>query len=230
VEPTASPTRQLGRWRGRLGALAAFFALAMTGMAVAPIAASADPGTGSGTIYWPPPTIQRVPCADLGPIDWRPINDWVYLQAGNVFTIRSATPTFDKAYGRFVENNSDATISGSWTATEARTVSLSLNFSITYITTVNTQNVFSSTVQQSTGFQVTVSRTTQVGVGATTPVPPRRTMLGEYGLQSLDVVFDVRGVFQRRDNPQMCDLSIHITTNQTAHVPTVNEGWRFTLV
>jgi hypothetical protein len=55
-------------------------------------------------------------------------------------------------------------------------------------------------------------------------------MLGEYGLQSFDVVFDMQRVTMVPGSPT-CYLWLDSTiANNTAHVPTINEGWRFTLV
>ena len=109
------------------------------------------------------------------------------------------------------DRRTDQTISGNWTATESRTVTPALNVSL------------------ATGFQIAVSRTTSIGVGATAPIPPFRTMLGEYGLQSFDVVMDVHTVGMRHDM-QTCEYRLGSNvTRETAHVPTINEGWRFTL-
>jgi hypothetical protein len=85
-----------------------------------------------------------------------------------------------------------------------------------------------ATITLAAGVQVVQSRTTQLGVSATANVPPHRTMLGEYGLHSLDVVMDVGTVGMRQDM-QTCEFVEGNVTRHTAHAPTVNEGWRFTL-
>jgi hypothetical protein len=49
-------------------------------------------------------------------------------------------------------------------------------------------------------------------------------------VQSLDVVMDVHTVGMRPDM-QTCEFRLGSNvTRHTAHVPTINEGWRFTLV
>lgn len=226
VKPTASPARLPGR-RWRLGACTTVAVMAMTGAAIAPGAAHADPGTGTGPITLP--RLKPVPCADLGPI--RLVQVTEQLSEGYVFTVRSATSTFDVAYGRFVQNPTPVEIDGQWNATEARTVAITMFFSQSVTLTSTIVEGFGAAVTVTTGIQVVQSRTTKVGVGAVAKVPPNRTMLGEYGLQGLDVVFDMQRVSMLRDAPQTCYLWLDSTiANNTAHVPTINEGWRFTLV
>jgi hypothetical protein len=231
VEPTARPFRRLAharRWRGRLGVIAASFALLLTGTAVASGAAQADPGTG-GPHPIPIPRLTPVPCASLGPIEWFDVN--AQLSEGQIFAIRSVVRNFDVAYGRFVENPTPIEIDGQWTATEARTVTLTFFFTQSVAVTSQISRGFSTTVSAATGTQVEQSHTTKVGVGAVAKIPPGRTMLGQYGLQSLDVVFDLQRVTRLSSAPQTCYLWLDaIITNNTAHVPTINEGWRFSLV
>lgn len=226
MKPTTNSPRQRpgrpGRWRRRLGALAAIAALLTAGTVVAPGAAQADP---CWTCWPPPPT---VPCTELGPIVWHDdTTGGLYAKNGVKFDVVSTTPVFDVAYGRFNENRTDQVITGSWTASQSRTITMtsSFNFSLS----VATGEELRTTVTAATGIQVTESRTTMVGVGATAPVPPHSTVLGEYGLQSLDVVFHARRVYLRHDL-QYCVLAREPELNQTAHIPTINEGWRFTRI
>lgn len=228
MKPTGGHFRRAGnqgRWR-RLGALAAFLVVATTATPLIPGIAHADPGTGTGPITIP--RITAVPCATLGHIEWTHVNFDTY--EGRVFTIRSTTPTFDVAYGRFVQNPTPVEIDGQWTATEARTVSLTFFFSQSVTVTGPITRGFSAAVSASTGLQVQESRTTRVGVGAVAKIPPNRTMLGQYGLEGLDVVFDMQLVTAVGSAPQTCYLWLDSTiANNTAHIPTINEGWRFTL-
>ncbi len=230
MQPTASPSRRrpgrLGGWRGRLGTLAAFVALVTAGTTFAPSAAFADPNIPP---TWPPAPLQVVPCAQLGPIDWWFNNQPPYAKAGIRYIIVSTTPVLDVAYGRFNENRTDQTITGNWTASESRTITVTASISLTTTGGRANPETLALTVSLATGLQVTVSRTTTIGVGATAPIPPQRTMLGEYGLQSLDVVMDVHTVGMRQDM-QTCEFRLGSNvTRHTAHVPTINEGWRFTL-
>lgn len=206
----------------RLGALAAFVAL----ITATPGAALADPVIGPG---WPHAPIQVAPCSSLGPIDWWGTNQGGYARYGIRYIIVSTTPVFEVAYGRFNENRTDQTISGNWTATESRTVTMTASITLTIQGGNANPETLALTVTIATGFQIQVSRTTSIGVGATAPIPPFRTMLGEYGLQSFDVVMDVHTVGMRRDM-QTCEYRLGSNvTRETAHVPTINEGWRFTL-
>ncbi|NRQ37001.1 hypothetical protein HII36_34955 [Nonomuraea sp. NN258] len=192
-------------------------ALVTAAMAVVPSTALADPGG-------PRVPITVRPCAELGPIDWWFYNSPPYAKDGVRYIIISATPTFDTAHSRFVQNNTDQTISGTWTASETRTVSLthSLNVSIA------SPKVMGASITLAAGVQAVQSRSTQIGVSATSPIPAHRTMLGEYGLNSLDVVMDVQVVAMRKDL-QTCEYVESNRSRHTAHAPTVNEGWRFTL-
>jgi len=219
VEPTASPSRRrAGRlgWR-RLGALAAVSVLFTAGSALAPSQAHADWG--------PPRPITVRPCAELGPIDW-----WFnhsqgyYARSGVRYIIISVTPAFDPAHGRFIQNTTDQTFTGTWTATESRTVSLTHSLDIT----IASEEVMDISITLAAGIEVVVSRTTMLGVSATSQIPPFRTMLGQYGLQSLDVVMDVGTVGMRRDMVT-CEYVQGNVERHTAHAPTINEGWRFTL-
>lgn len=229
MEPTEIPSRRpvrRGRWRARLGVLATLFAVAAAGTMLAPGTAQADPGTGTGPIKLP--RLAPVPCADLGPIEWVQVADQTL--EGTLFIVRSATPAFDVAYGRFVQNPTPAKVVGQWTASESRTVSIGFFFSQSVTVTSTIVRGFSAAVTVTTGVQVVQSRTTRVGVGATAVIPANSTMLGEYGSQSFDVVFDMQRVTMVPGSPT-CYLWLDSTiANNTAHVPTINEGWRFTLV
>jgi hypothetical protein len=213
------PTRG---WRRRLGAVAAFATL----LVAAPGAALADPAIGPGFPHAP---IQVAPCSSLGPIDWWGTNQGGYARDGIRYIIVSTTPVFEVAYGRFNENRTDQTISGNWTATESRTVTMTASITLTIQGGRANPETLALTVTLATNYQIAVSRTTSIGVGATAPIPPYRTMLGEYGLQSFDVVMDVHTVGMRHDM-QTCEYRLGSNvTRETAHVPTINEGWRFTL-
>ncbi|GAA0912134.1 hypothetical protein [Virgisporangium aurantiacum] len=206
----------------RLGALAAFVAL----ITATPGAALADPAIGPGFPHAP---IQVAPCSSLGPIDWWGTNQGGYARDGIRYIVVSTTPVFELAYGRFNENRTDQTINGNWTATESRTVTMTASITLTIQGGRANPETLALTVTLATGFQIQVSRTTSIGVGATAPIPPFRTMLGEYGLQSFDVVMDVHTVGMRHDM-QTCEYRLGSNvTRETAHVPTINEGWRFTL-
>jgi hypothetical protein len=222
VEPTARPSRRRPgrpwRLRGRLGALAALAVLVTAGMAIAPSAAYADPGE-------PHPPVTVAPCSSLGPIDW-----WYYYQSGPYaragvrYIIISTSTVFEPAHGRFIENTTDQTFTGTWTATETRTVTFTTSFTLTIASTA----IMRTTITLAAGVQVVETRTTQLGVSATSQIPPHRTMLGEYGLHSLDVVMDVQTVAMRQDM-QTCEFVPSNVQRHTAHAPTINEGWRFTL-
>lgn len=219
------PTRN-GWWRGRLGALAVLTTLVTAGTAAVPGAALADPAIGPGFPHAP---VQVAPCSSLGPIDWRGTNQGGYARDGVRYIVVSTTPVFDVAYGRFNENRTDQTINGNWTATESRTVTMTSTFSLTVNGGPYSPDTVALTVSLSTGYSVAVSRTTSIGVGASAPIPPYRTMLGEYGLQSFDVVLDSHTVGMRHDGVT-CEYRLGSNvTRGTAHVPTINEGWRFTL-
>jgi hypothetical protein len=224
VEPTASPSRRPARLgRGRLGAVAAFATLVAAGVAVVPGAAHADP-------VLPPLPLAVVPCATLGPVDWDFFEQPVGSGSGVHYIIHSSTPTLDVAHGRFIENPTGQPITGNWTASEARTVTMTSSVNLTIAGNGGRADPqeLALTITLATGLQVTQSRTTSVGVGASATVPPQSTMLGEYGLRSLDVVFDMQVVVRRFDMVT-CELR-SIERNHTAHVPTINEGWRFTLI
>lgn len=215
------PTRS--GWRSRLGTLAALTTLVMAGTAAVPGAALADPAIGPGFPHAP---VQVAPCSSLGPINWIGTNQGGYARYGIRYIVVATTPVFDVAYGRFNENRTDQTINGNWTATESRTVSMTASFNLS----VNgSSETIALSVTVATGLSMTVSRTTSIGVGASAPIPPYRTMLGEYGLQSFDVVLDSHTVGMRHDGVT-CEYRLGSNvTRGTAHVPTINEGWRFTL-
>jgi hypothetical protein len=197
----------------------------MTGV---PGTAHADPIIGPN---WPPAPLIVAPCSSLGPIDWWFSPQPPYAKAGVRYMIVSATPTLDVAYGRFNQNNTDQTITGNWTATESRTVTMTASIGLTIAGNGGRADpaAIALSVTLNTGFQVSVSRTTTIGVGASAPIPPHRTMLGEYGVQSLDVVMDVHTVGMRTDMVT-CEYRLGSNvTRHTAHMPTINEGWRFTL-
>ncbi|GIF01445.1 hypothetical protein [Paractinoplanes rishiriensis] len=213
MKPTATPSRR------RIGAFAVFAALAMAATALTPSAALADP---QGP--FPRPPIVSRPCSELGPIEFITGPSGNYLKAGIRYLVISVNPVFEPSTGRFIQNTSDQTITGTFTASESRTVTMTttLNFSVTSMLTQRT------TITMSTGFQVVQSRTSMIGVTAVSAIAPRTTLLGEYGIHSLDVVFDAQTVAMRRDGIT-CEYVDSNRTRGTAHVPTINEGWRFTV-
>jgi hypothetical protein len=205
-------------WRARLGALAAVAAMATAGTLVAPSPANAG-------CCFIPPTMTVAPCSTLGGIDWQGPNLPYYVQWGLYYTTISATSVFEPASGRFIQNTSDQTFQGAWTSTQTREVALTASFNLT----VNNTAVAKTSITAATGIQVVERRTTQLGVTASSSIPPRRTMLGEYGLQSLDVIMDVGTVGMRADRVT-CEYLPSNKVRHTVHIPTINEGWRFTLV
>ncbi|GAA4459742.1 hypothetical protein [Phytohabitans houttuyneae] len=225
--------QQVSSLRARLSVLVSLALLVAAALvAGTPGAARADPGTcGNCPIPWPPPRIVYVPCSQLGPIDWWFFNQGPpFVQSGVRYTIVSSTPTLDVAYGRFVENPTDQPITGNWTATQQRMVTMTSSIALTIAGNGGRANpeAIALSVTLATGIQVAVSYTTTIGVGATAEVPPRRTMLGEYGLRSLDIVMDVQVVSMMQDRVT-CAYREGGAERHTAHVPTINEGWRFTL-
>jgi hypothetical protein len=204
--------------RAQLGALAAFVALVTAGTVIAPSTAYAG-------CCEPRPPITYAPCSTLGPIDWWYYNQPPpYVQSGVRYIIVSWTPVFEPAHGRFIQNTTNQTFTGTWTATETRTVT----FQTTFTLTIASKEVMSTSITLAASVQVVQTRTTQLGVSATAQIPPHSTMLGEYGLQSLDVVMDVQTIGMLADR-QTCAFVPGNVSRHTAHAPTINEGWRFTL-
>jgi hypothetical protein len=226
VETTARPPQRRpgfrGLWRGKLSALVPVFALVTAGIVTAPGAAHADP-------VFTPPGYRKGPCAELGALDLVPDDVYhQYAKIGFAYRVVSSTTVFEPAWGRFVDNDSDVVRNADWTASESRTVSLQTTFNLQVQAgrTAPTGGM-QTMVTLATGVQVTESRTTEIGVSVHGPVQPHTRTLGEYGLSSMDVVMDQLLVGMMPDLTT-CIYNVDNWTRGTAHIPTINEGWRFT--
>ncbi|TDC86183.1 hypothetical protein E1193_00515 [Micromonospora sp. KC606] len=140
-----------------------------------------------------------------------------------VYTLISSVPTFNVAEGRSVINALDAPVTTTFTSNQSRTYTVS--------TSTGHQASFFNFLTVSVSQNATLSRTTALGVSATTVMPPRTRVLAEYGIEAFDIVYDVQGYTCLGSNCRTCPVNCNKNggpTREARNVPTVIEGWRLT--
>jgi hypothetical protein len=186
----------------RLSQLAALLLVAGGLVISTPGAASASP--------------PQVPCpASVA----QPLPSGIYIPPPQYFrqyTLVSATPTFNASDGRFVDNGLDQTIPATFTSSQSRTFSI--------VVSVGVDREVGDFLKVNVSSQITQSRTTAIGVNVTVNVPPRSTVLGEYGIRAFDVVYDVHTI--KKYIGRCYDEG---TQRGSTNAPTIAEGWRFTV-
>jgi hypothetical protein len=192
------------RWRRRLAVLAAVATVA-SGMGII----SAAPAVADTAV-----PVHEISCPDWVP-RWQPGSYGQIL--GNV----EVTPVFLVADSRIVRNDTDNTITGTFTSQVSATWQVTVGVGLTMQNVVQHLNVTINT-------SIVSGITTQLGVSTQTPVPPHSAVVGDYGVESYHVVYDAYVVFVRDRMPGRC--WIRSDTNgvyRTASwAPTHIQGWR----
>ncbi|WP_433441125.1 hypothetical protein [Nonomuraea sp. CA-141351] len=139
------------------------------------------------------------------------------------FWIRQVTPRFIPVATAFVDNRTDTTGMGTFSTTESKT------FSVTNSVTLGVSDTFKSelldvTFSASVSSSVTKSMTSSTTITASNPVPPHTRLMGEFGVDTFDITYDV-AYWQLEDN--RCWW--HGTqTDIVSNAPTNSQGWRVT--
>jgi hypothetical protein len=136
-----------------------------------------------------------------------------------VLRLVSATPTFDRVDSRSVDNPLDMPVSATFTSQNSSTISIAAGAQVKIVPTL--LRFFEVTVSTT----ITVTKTTQIGVSTTATVPPHTRLVGEYGVSSFDITYDVDVLFV--DDGPTCFFGG--TARESRHAPTDNEGWRLSL-
>lgn len=143
----------------------------------------------------------------------------------------SSSPAFLVSDGRSVQNDLNTPISATFTSQVSKTHSITV--------TVGTSADLRDWLQLNVSTQIVSSRTTAIGVSATTEVPPHSRVLGEYGLEGFDVTYDVQTLFATKfgygsetipPSPSgggVVQCQDDGTQRVTTEAPTFIEGWRF---
>jgi len=152
--------------------------------------------------------------------------DWVFVQFGGglwvfeayIFTPVSSTPTFNVSDSRIAINDLGVPITVTFTSSQSRTFTIAVTASMQ----LKLKEWLTATVSST----ITTSRTTQVGVSVTTPVPAHSTIQGDYGVEAFNVTFQVhtdRMLVGGGFGPMCLDFG---TATMTVNAPTTVEGWR----
>jgi hypothetical protein len=132
----------------------------------------------------------------------------------NWYSLVSSTPVFAVADSRVVINDTDSTVSATFTSEHSTTFTLQA----TVGTTIRLHEFLTANVS----VMIVISRTTRLGVSTTGQVPPRSRLIGEYGIEAYNVTYDYTtyqvtwGVTCRAVGVQRA----------TTNAPTTIEGWR----
>jgi hypothetical protein len=185
-------------WQRRIGVLAAMFAL------LAPLAIGHSPGAAQAVGLWN--------CPFGGPSV--PI-DPNYVAYVKLFSLASSTPKFDVADTRIVINDTDNPATGTFTAQRSRTFTLTVTAGASASDLLGFLQV---NVSASIQLQVSTSTT----VATTGQVPPHSQLIGEYGIQAFDVVFNIT-TYQILAHVSCRAIGVQ---QSTAYAPTNNQGWR----
>jgi hypothetical protein len=188
------------RWRLSIATAMSVLAAAVS-LVVAPAPAHAQPLLPPGNFDCSTPNIP-----------WQRFFGDIYHAV--IYNLVSATPRFDVADARVVENGLSAPVSATFTSQQSRTFTLSVSVG----STVKVGEIVTATV----GVTVTQSRTTTIGISVTTTVPALSRVLGEYGLSAYDVVYDLQHLWRDKRH-----CAAENPVRGTGYVPTVVEGWRF---
>ena len=131
------------------------------------------------------------------------------------YTLVSATPTFNASDGRIVDNALNDPISATFTSLQSRTWRI--------VVTVGTEATLADFLKSTVSVQIVQERTTAIGVNATVMVPAHTRVLGQYGVEAFEVVYDVQTIYWFAW--RCSDLG---TQRVNTNAPTFVEGWRFT--
>lgn len=206
--------RRWPRWPGMAATVAC---LLVGSFAVAATPAQAHPVLGRETHCIPPSFIHAHAIDSSG--NW--LFGWEFV---------SATPTFLKSEGRFVDNNTNFPQSVTFTSQQSQTFTVSTTHSATQSMTATVVQGLSQ--QQGIGVSQTVtqSTTTQIGVSTTATAPPRTTVQGDYGVRAFRVGFVFRVYFRGNGyfgTPAPCVLQGQTGLLEMT-VPTTDHGWLVT--
>lgn len=172
-----------------------------------------------------PARADEVPCHELGDREWELVGGGhrtVYESYDYLSFI--STPTFNVSDRRIAVNELDTPNSVTFTSEQSQTWSITVGASM--------EKSLTETLKLTVSADITHSRTTSIGVSVTATVPPRSTVLGEYGIQAFDVTFEAR-TYQKIidfDGPtrQRCE-DLGVSTHHV-NAPTDREGWRTRLL
>ncbi|WP_394940307.1 hypothetical protein [Psychromicrobium sp. YIM B11713] len=95
------------------------------------------------------------------------------------YDLYNATPTFNVSDTRVAKNDTDAPISTTFTSSLSKTYTISVTASMS----VSVLKFLNASVSAT----ITNSRTTQIGVSITSPVPAHSSIRGDYGVEAYDV-------------------------------------------
>lgn len=176
------------------------------------------PGTAAGQVtgaFGP-----EIPCPTDPNIVWRSkvFARNVVGQEGVQYNILSSSPVFVVGESRFVDNPLDVPISATFTSSQSTTITVSV--------IVGTTAQFVDKLQRSISVNITVSRTTSIGVNATVEVPPHRRITGMYGTEAFNVGYSGQVVWKSPTGHKCWDRG---TQSSGTTAPTTSEGWRFAL-
>lgn len=162
-------------------------------------------------------------------VNWQDASNWEPIgslgankQDKFEYTLYSATPTFNVSDSRIAQNNTAQEVNTTFTSSQSKTFTLSVSASVSAS--------FLKFLSASVSATITNSRTTQIGVSVTTPVPAGKTVQGDYGVQAYNI--NAAGVKYTRiwpkgavgANSYQCqkeDISLN-----NVNAPTNIEGWK----
>jgi hypothetical protein len=161
-----------------------------------------------------------IPCPNDPNIVWnlRQASRHVVVHEGFQYTVLSATPVFNVSDTRIVENGTAGDISATFMSQQSRSYSVTV--------TVGTTAQLVDKLQSTVSVAIVQQRTSSLGVTATLTVPARSRIIGDYGVEAYNVVYNVQTVWMRLDRGQCWDRGT--SNGNTTNAPTLAEGWRFT--
>jgi hypothetical protein len=154
-----------------------------------------------------------------------PWNPGSFIWVGEQDLVTSATPTFFVAESHQVQNNTNATATGSFTSTVAKTFSYTVGGSVS--------GSFFGLVSASVSGSVTQSTTTTTGVTASAPIPAGGSLIGQYGVAGYVVTVTSTGYLafgNNQTNPtapeNACGWDGNRPVTSSIQAPTSYTGWR----
>jgi hypothetical protein len=154
-----------------------------------------------------------------------PWNPGSYIWVGEQDLVTSVTPTFFVAESHEVQNNTNATATGSFTSTVAKTFSYTVGGSVS--------GTFYDLVTASVSGSVTQSTTTTTGVTASAPIPPGGSLIGQYGVAGYQVTVTSTGYLAFANNQNSptapenyCAWDGNPPITYSIQAPTSYTGWR----
>lgn len=200
---TSSDDLPRRRWR-RLSAHVALAAVAGT------LTAVVLPGAAHAAV---------IPCPTDPNIVWigpQAVAKNIVVYKGVRYDVVSSTPTFYVSDARVVDNSLDTPITATFTSAQSRTYTVTV--------TVGTSTQLVKKLQTNVSVSIVESRSTSIGVNATATVAAHSRVIGNYGVEGFDIVYDAQSVWKRADSTGICiDQG---TQRASTSAPTYVEGWR----